>query len=261
MKLIHLTDTHLVEPGGRIYGLDPLQRLRRAVASINAEHADAALCIVTGDLAHFGEPAAYAALGEALAGLGVPVHLALGNHDNRVHFRAAFPGAPIDADGFVQFAIDSPVGRLLVLDTNEPGVPHGVYCERRAAWLAATLAERPQDPAWLFMHHPPFAIGIPTMDRIGLLDPALFAGALEPHRSRVRQLFFGHVHRPIAGSWRGIPISTVRGTCHQVALEFGARTRILGSHEPPAYAVVLAECDGAIVHLHDYEDRSERFDL
>lgn len=261
MKFIHLTDTHMVEPGGKLYGLDPLERLHAAIASVNAEHGDAAFCVVTGDLAHWGAPAAYALLADACERFTMPVHLAIGNHDSRANFLAAFPGSSTDGHGFVQSAIDAPAGRMLLLDTNEPGVPHGAFCARRAEWLKVALAAAPTEPVWLFMHHPPFPIGIPTMDRIGLLDAAPLIEAIEPHRGRIRHLFFGHVHRPIGGSWRGIPVSTVRGTSHQVALELRQRPKILGSHEPPGYAIVLAERDGAIVHLHDFMDRSERFDL
>jgi 3',5'-cyclic-AMP phosphodiesterase len=35
MKLIHITDTHLVEPGLKLYGLDPKARLDAAIADIN----------------------------------------------------------------------------------------------------------------------------------------------------------------------------------------------------------------------------------
>jgi 3',5'-cyclic AMP phosphodiesterase CpdA len=38
MKFIHLTDLHLVPPGGRLYGLDPSERLRAAIADIALHH-------------------------------------------------------------------------------------------------------------------------------------------------------------------------------------------------------------------------------
>lgn len=59
MKLIQITDTHLVGPALRLYGLDPRARLDAAVADINHHHADAELVIVTGDLTHWGEVDAY----------------------------------------------------------------------------------------------------------------------------------------------------------------------------------------------------------
>ncbi len=58
MKLIHITDTHFVARGLKLYGLDPHARLAAAVADVNALHRDAELAIVTGDVTHWGEPVA-----------------------------------------------------------------------------------------------------------------------------------------------------------------------------------------------------------
>lgn len=258
-KFIHLTDTHLVEPGTALYGQDPQARLQAAVRSIQAEHGDAAFCLVTGDLTHWGQPRAYEALHDTLSTLAMPVHLLLGNHDDRRGFQEQFAQVPRDADGFVQYAVPLLDGQLLVLDTNEPGVSHGVFCERRRAWLAAQLALGGDTPVWLAMHHPPFDVGLPSMDAIGLQDAAAFEAVVAPHRARLRHLFFGHVHRPISGSWLGVPFSTVRATNHQVALDFRDDGRIPGSFEPPAYAVVLADARQTLVHNHDFLDASERF--
>lgn len=258
-KFIHLTDTHLIEPGALLYGQDPCARLQAAVRSINAEHADAQFCLITGDLAHWGQAEAYAALQGVLAALTVPVHLMLGNHDDRLRFQAQFPAVPRDEAGFVQYALPLRGGRLLVLDTNEPGVSHGVFCARRLAWLSAQLAQSGEAPVWLAMHHPPFDVGLPSMDAIGLRDAAAFDAVVAPHRHRLRHLFFGHVHRPLSGSWRGLPFSTVRATNHQVALDFRDDGRIPGSFEPPAYAVVLADEGLTLVHNHDFLDASQRF--
>ncbi|MDB4170329.1 hypothetical protein N9747_10080 [Planktomarina sp.] len=59
MKFIHLTDTHVIGDG-LLYGQDPAARLGAAVASINAEHGDAGFVVLTGDMTHWGDAAAYA---------------------------------------------------------------------------------------------------------------------------------------------------------------------------------------------------------
>lgn len=261
LKFIHLTDTHLLALGRSIYGTDPAWRLERAIQSINAHHGDAAFVMITGDLAHWGEPAAYDALAEKLGQLHPPVRLAIGNHDDRVAFRTRFADTPATPNGFVQYAFDAGGLRHVVLDSNEPGVSWGVFCEQRAAWLASELESSGQSPVHVYIHHPPFAVGIPSMDRISLLDATPLRNVLLHHRARIRHLFFGHVHRPMAGSWMGIPLSTVRGTNHQVALRLDDTDQIAGSHEQPQYAVVLADAEKTVVHLHDFDDASARFDL
>ena len=58
MKFIHLTDTHVVGNCLEIYGANPARRLALAVDSINIDHDDAEIVIITGDLTHWGEGAA-----------------------------------------------------------------------------------------------------------------------------------------------------------------------------------------------------------
>ena len=261
MKIIHLTDPHFVKPGMRLYGLDPRGRLDLAIASINSLHADADLVAITGDLAHWGESEAYVELRDCLDALRVPYVPILGNHDDRRLFLELFPEALQDANGFIQGVRETSAGRLLFLDTNQPDTHMGWYCEQRMAWLAARLAEGGDAPVFLFVHHPPFDVGIGAMDRIGLVQRAQFAATLAPHMGRIRHLFFGHVHRPISGSWLGLPFSTLRATNHQVWLDFSADVDIPGSHEPPAYAVVLVDDERVVVHNHDFLDSSRKFSL
>ena len=139
-KFVHITDTHFVPPGNLLYGLNPIDRLALCVADINRNHSDAAFAILTGDLAHKGEPEAYAALKHELDKLAMPYHLLVGNHDDRAHFRTTFPAAKFDINGFVQYTLEMGEGVTAVcLDTNEPGKPWGTFCEKRGAWLKATL--------------------------------------------------------------------------------------------------------------------------
>ena len=258
-KFIHITDTHFVPPGQLLYGLDPVERLALCVADVNRHHADAAFAILTGDLAHKGQPEAYAVLKRELDKLAIPYHLLLGNHDDRANFRAAFPATPSDENGFVQSTLELGEDVLgICLDTNEPGRSWGTFCEKRGAWLKRTLDETGDRPVMIFIHHPPFEVGLKRMDEISLLEPRHFIRAIEGRRT-IRHLFFGHLHRPIAGSWRGIPISTLRATNHQVALDFMMKDRVPGSHEPPAYGVCLLERDQMIVHMHDFLDRTNTF--
>lgn len=263
---LHITDLHVTPEGAPpLYGLDPGERLAAAVADIGARHGPGAVTpaeflVVTGDLTHHGEAAAYARLAALLAPLPMPVHLLLGNHDDRAAFAAAFPAAPRDGAGFVQQALETPAGLFLMLDTNEPGTHAGRLCAARLQWLGARLAESEGD-VLLFLHHPPHRVGIARMDLIPLLDADALWQVLAPHASRIRHIFHGHLHRPLAGSWRGIPFSSLRGTSHQVGLDFSERPTAPGSHESPAYAVVRVSEEGVVIHTHDFLDRTADFAL
>jgi 3',5'-cyclic AMP phosphodiesterase CpdA len=193
-------------------------------------------------------------------GLRVPYVVLVGNHDRRAACLDVLAAAPRDAHGFVQGWRDTLCGRLLFLDTLDEQSHAGQMCAQRLAWTARALAEAPANrPIYLFMHHPPFAVGVHMMDRIALAERAAFTEVIGPYRQRIRHLFFGHVHRPISGSWMGIPYSTLRGTNHQVWFDLSPDAPHLTSHEPPSYAVVLIGEDTVVVHNHDFLDRSPRF--
>lgn len=255
---LHFTDPHLPPPGGAVQGGDPAPKLAAALADAARRHGPrgpmpAAFAVFTGDLVRDGEPAAYARLRGMIDDLPWPAHLMLGNHDDRGAFRDAFPAAPVDEDGFAQQAFPTPAGTCLMLDTHAPGRSGGELCGRRLGWLAARLAET-AGPVLLFLHHPPLAVGIPPMDEMGLRDADALWRTLEPHRARVRHLFHGHLHRPIAGSWRGIPMSSLRGTAFAVSLDQTPGELSVSHREAPCYAVARAVDGDLVVHTVELPD-------
>jgi 3',5'-cyclic AMP phosphodiesterase CpdA len=263
MKLIHLTDTHFVPPGKTLYGGDPQATLAAAVADINRHHADADHVLITGDLTHWGEPDAFESLKQTLQPLAPPLHLLIGNHDHREIFARTFPDQPRDANGYIQSTLRTAQGHLICLDTVVEGTHAGWYCETRRQWLAERLQEAAEldAPVFLFMHHPPFPIGLASLDRIALQEREAFAEVIAASPARIRHLFFGHIHRPLMGSWCGIPISSIRAMNHQCWLDFETEGEIDGSFEPPAYAVVLIDEECVIIHPHDFLDASAKFSL
>ncbi len=261
MKFIHLTDTHVIGGDRTLYGANPARRLARAVDSINAEHGDADFTVVTGDLTHWGDADAYAAFEAQIRRLAMPLVLMVGNHDDTAAFARCFPEVARDEHGFVQSRRETSQGSCLFLDTKAPGTHAGGYCAQRLAWLKQQLDES-SGPVFLFMHHPPFRHGISSMDAIMMLDHDAFWRVIEPHRARIRHLFFGHVHRAIFGNWRGISYSCMRGLNHQVTLDLGTDADTIdGDFAEPAYGVVLADEDCVTVHLHEFASRTPRFSL
>ncbi|MEE4377372.1 MAG: phosphodiesterase [Candidatus Competibacteraceae bacterium] len=262
MKLIHITDTHFVGSGQILYGLNPRARLAACIDDLNRNHLDADLCVITGDLTHWGERDAYRNLRACLAELEMPLRLVVGNHDNRAELRREFPNTSVDDLGFIQSGLNTAIGRLLFLDTVEAGTHAGRYCPQRQHWLQRELDAAADRPVYLFMHHPPFPVGLPALDVVGIPQADAEAlGELLTEHGQVRHIFFGHVHRPISGQWRGMSFSTLRATNHQICLDFKALDEVPGSHEPPAYGVVLIDEDRVVVHTHDYLDVSSRFSL
>ncbi len=256
MKFIHLTDPHLTA-SGELFELDLDARLRAAVDSINRRHADAELVMITGDIAHWGEPEAYKRIRDALGGLSMPWYPLVGNHDVRDAFFAGLPNAIADDEGKACFRLDTSAGPFLALDTLTEGTHAGQIDARQLDWLDGELCGI--ESGFLFMHHPPVRTGINGMDRIPLLNPDDLAAVLDRNPGKVRHIFFGHMHRAFHGSWRGIPFSTVKATAHQVAPIIDGESPLTSSRELPAYAVVLVGDDHVLVHDISYLEEETEF--
>ncbi len=254
MKIIHVTDPHLISPGRRLWGLDTTVRLNACLDDISRWHADAEFCVISGDLADSAEPEAYQWLRDRLDHFPLKTFLMIGNHDDRDVFRAAYPSVACDDAGFVQHAYHTQHGIFLFLDTNKGrDVSEGQFCEIRRAWLIRELERAGIRPVYIFMHHPPCDVGIPYMDCIKLDEPEAFGEALDTGQN-VRHIFFGHVHRAAYVSWRGIACTSLPGTNHQVPLVRDS-VGTAYSQEPPGYGVVLIDGSQMAVHFDACLDR------
>ena len=151
LHLALLSDTHL--PGDRKNadrGFNPWENFQEAVPQVVAARPDGV--VVCGDVARLeGRPEDYAELRALLAPVAAvaPVYVALGNHDDRDHFRAAFPEQPPGALAPVKArhvtVVEHPALRVIVLDSllyvNQVA---GLLGQAQRAWLEAALpASRP----------------------------------------------------------------------------------------------------------------------
>ena len=252
-KILVMTDLHLTLEGETIIGLDPGARLAQGLAHAVRVHPDADRLILMGDLTHHGRGAEYARLKSLLTALPWPVTLMIGNHDNRAAFRAAFPDAATDENGFVQSVTDAGDVRLVCLDTHEirPSVQHaGRLCPQRMDWLTRTLAADTR-PCLVFLHHPPFATGFTGMDGIGLLNAAELRATLAAH-ANVAHVFAGHIHRTITASVDGLPVTVFKSPCHQMPMLLGAPGFGHSVAEPGAYGIILTVGADVVVHFEDF---------
>ncbi len=246
-KILHFTDPHLVAPGETLFGLDPAARLAGALAHAQATHPDAAAICLTGDLTDSGTVAAYEALKELLADVTIPVHLTLGNHDNRAAFVRVFGCDHLDEYGFVQTTFDAGGYRIVVVDSHDATSVHGSLDGGRLDWLAAQLTGADGRPVIVAMHHPPTHLHVPNFAAFGLLEPERLLAVLS-RQGNVRHMLFGHMHLPVSGSLWGIPFSVSQSTCQHIALDLhqSGKPDFVAAH--PSYDVVLLTDKTVTVH-------------
>lgn len=255
--LAQISDLHITEPGQRVCGrVDTGAYLRRCVTRLGALATAPDAVIVTGDLVDRGTIREYETLRELLASLAMPVYLLLGNHDDRAAFRAVFGDAPYlrAAGDHVQYAFDLGALRVLALDTHDPGHSGGRLCATRRAWLAHELDAARDRAVVIAMHHPPFATGIPFMDRCGLdRDDAVALAAIVARHPNVERVICGHLHRSIHARFAGTIASTAPSCAHQLALGFTPDATAGFTFEPPAFVQHLW-INAALVSHHTQID-------
>lgn len=237
--IAQLSDLHI---GADWAGGDPDAGLAAAVESARATAPDVVL--VTGDLTEDATDEQYERVAELLAPLTVPIYVLPGNCDDRDALRRHFGLPGTDAEP-ICYSVDLGPLRLVVLDSTIPGESSGALDAQRLAWLDGELAQSPQQPVLIAMHHPPLLTGSPAWDRICLtnVDRGLLGEVVERH-PQVRRIVTGHVHRTIVGELAGRSVLTVPSTYAQSRMEFGSGE--LEFAVEPARFAVHAVLDGEV---------------
>ena len=228
--LAQISDPHLRLEGPGDENSGPA--LAAAVACVLALPQQPDAVIVTGDIADSGDPREYELASELLAPLSMPVHLVAGNHD-----LFAEP---------LRYVAQVGALRLVTCDTSIAGRDDG---QLDVDWLAERLDEDLDTPTIVAMHHPPFLVGLPWLDAIGL--PGTDRAALGDLRARtpqVKRVVAGHVHRTIADTLGGCGVVTCASTNITAALNFAADGMSL-VREPPSILLHALLGDAVVSHV------------
>ena len=250
-----VTDLHIGFDRDNPHELN-VRRLNLVIDELNEMRPKPSMLLVTGDLVEWQDDIdAYRHMVSLIARWEGPVIWALGNHDSREHFRAVLPDVPTDENGFIQYEVDHGGLRWIILDTLDEGRHGGMICEKRAGWLKKRLKERKDVPTIIILHHPPVDTGI---DWMSALDCEVWVQRLEEVVKPAKQvvgMIAGHVHRPIATTFGGKPLTVCCSTAPWLALNMedidpkrpDGRPLILG--DAPAYALHYWNGERLLTHF------------
>jgi 3',5'-cyclic AMP phosphodiesterase CpdA len=148
-------------------------------------------------------------------------------------------------DGYAQYAIEDHAVRILVLDTLDEGRHGGQYCEVRASWLRERLAEQPDRPTLIVLHHPPTESGLSWMTENPDAAWVKRLEAIVSAAGNVVALIAGHLHRPVVTSFARTPLIVCPSTAPQVALDLDT----IDPEAPDERPMIVADPPGFALHL------------
>jgi 3',5'-cyclic AMP phosphodiesterase CpdA len=196
-----VSDTHIDQnPAAIARDNNMTSNFARVVSGILAEPVKPKAVLIDGDLAYgigrTGDYEQFLKLIDPVTKAGIPVHMALGNHDDRDNFRKVIGAAGLADPGRAKaveshHTLDLTLAgvRFLVLDSlQRPNFTPGLVGPAQVEWLGETLKTLEDVPTVLFVHHNPALI--PTQ---GLTDTAAVYEAIVA-RPQVKAMIFGHTH-------------------------------------------------------------------
>jgi predicted phosphodiesterase len=218
-RIALLSDIHCpANPKSSERGVNMTQHFQQAIAQVlELEKSDRrpAAAIVSGDCAyHTGDVEDYQALLGVIAPLaeaGLPIHMAMGNHDERQHFAQTVPYQKLGANA-AQRAMDSrhllllrsPRVDWVLLDSCDkvnasPGLLGPEQLDRLKGLLDAP--ERSNKPVIVVVHHEPISAPRPAtgpastqpVKKPSLVDARGLLDLLLP-RKQVKAVVYGHTH-------------------------------------------------------------------
>ena len=239
MLIAQISDLHLRTDGSLLQDrIDTRQALENCIAHVNGLDPRPELVLATGDLVDLALAEDYPVLRRALSRLEMPVYVIPGNHDDRDAMRRAFGdlGYFPEEGGFLNYTVEEYPLRMIGIDTLLPGQVSGGLCADRLRWLADRLAEQPERPTMIFMHHPPFASGIAFLDTPPFEGAEAMARIVAANR-QVRQIVCGHIHRAIHVNWAGTCAAVAPSTVYQMPLAFDPDRKLGPTDDPPGIAL------------------------
>lgn len=226
---------------------DNLARFEHVLAWL--AHLAPDILVLTGDLIDEQWHAGYRLIADCLNQQMYPSLLLPGNADNRQQMRIVWAGhgwaddAPGDSLHFThQVAGLRLIGLDSTLENETAGDVSG-----HLAWLEKQL-NAGDSPALLFLHHHVFASGIPPLDKTMCHGSGELADLLRRVPHHLLAISSGHVHRPIAGVFAGIPAYICGSVCPANPVWFGS-DNIPPADDPPALMIHRFE-DHTLTSFH-----------
>jgi len=253
LTFVHISDTHIhADPTytGSHVDFSSRQPVQRLIDTINNLEMEIDFVMHTGDITHFPEtPEHYHIARDILSQIKYPVYYVPGNHDNVAMFQKEFVGlSDSDIKAHYDYQLDCNGVQIVMLDSHapvdKPGNHDGHLAEEQLTYLDEICSADDDRPLVIGIHHHALPTEAPWLDGIVLKNGLELHQILLKAKSRLRGIFYGHIHESVVTVRDGISYYSVHSGWHQTrtwyAAENPAREYI---HNPGFNLVTLTATD------------------
>lgn len=171
--IIQLSDCHIINKG-TLKGVDPYKRLLEVISILPKNDG----VIITGDLTHNGDHAAYKKIEKAIKTIKSPVFVMSGNHDNPEKITQLLTNytQPLNLDNWEIIALNS------------------VQKNKISGKIETQNLEIQNDKFYLIaLHHPPIPMESTWDDTLSLENPKVLWQMIKD-KEQIKGIIWGHAH-------------------------------------------------------------------
>jgi 3',5'-cyclic-AMP phosphodiesterase len=247
-----LSDTHIpTDPTTKARNVNMADNLRSVIAQVSKLDPLPANALINGDCAYnkglAGDYALFGQLVRPLREAGLPLHLTMGNHDDRPQFYGVYekaePKNPPVVGKFVS-VVETARANFFLLDSLEKTAQTpGLLGAAQLAWLAKALDAKADKPAVVIGHHNPQFQTPANGTWFGIKDTAELFELLAP-RKHVKAYVFGHSHHWEIARHEGIHLVNLPPVAY-----------LFRAGDPNGYVYANIEPDGMKLELRCLDEK------
>lgn len=223
VKFVHLSDPHLIAPevGEQLFTIETGKKFKDVMTRIEYLKLKPDFFIISGDLTEKGQAVDYEYVKKMIRNeeerFGVPILVALGNHDERKAFRSAYLNEHSTKQPYYYMKTINGL-RIIVLDSLVEGMLEGEICEEQLNWLKTVLQTDGEKGTIIVIHHPPL--------QESLRNKEAFYEIINDS-SDVIGILSGHMHFDRWFTFGSIPVCVSSGVAFGVNLFVEGPTQII----------------------------------
>lgn len=239
INILQITDIHLfADPAQLLKGINTEKSFKDVLTTIAVDSKHPDLVVLTGDLTHLGETAAYRRLLAHCQQFTCPIYALPGNHDDLVVQQQILDDSPISLEkSFLKHN-----WHFISLNSVIPNHSEGLLSQSELNFLQTALTRYAQLPTVIMLHHHVQKVN-GNMDTMGLTNAKDFLRVIKPFKN-VRVVLSGHVHQEFDQTIDHIRYLTSPSTCLQIKV--GATEFVTDTQANPGYRWLELNEDGTI---------------